>query len=736
MATENIIIRISAKGARAVVGGFRGIGGAAGRAGRNVGQFGGILQAAVGAGAVRQMAKAADQFTNINNRLRLISTGTDNLGALNEAVFAQAQRTRVEYETQAGLVSRIARASKDLGATQGQVLKVSEAVAQTFAISGASTQETAAASIQLGQALASGTLRGDELRSILENNARLSQTIAEGMGISVGELRTLGAEGKLTSKEVFGAILGDVERLNDEFSTLGPTFEQGMTQAQNAFIQIAGDLDLGNILGQAASDLASSITEARPAITEFVGSARILVSSIFGEIEQLVIGVQLGLNTVQGTAITVGNAIEDFFGDLEPEDFEQINSVIADRLALEKALGESQTRQEDLIKAQTTELLAQLAQMRKNKEAADALLEDVPDELEIEVTFTADDKKFADKLIDDLISDIQEIENTIVEVERLAPLGAFEDTEGIDRAAEVIAALKQDLFDIQGGDEALDLFEGTITDVEDLQNQIARVKELSAGGFFDIEGVDQSKRVLASLNDELRALQGGDEADSFVDRVRTDVEQLEIDIARVQELAALGFFEEGEDILVLERLGEELKKAQDELNVLNEFSKQAARNMQDSFAEFLFDPFEDGLRGMAQGFIDSLRKMAAELLAQQLLLSFFKSLSNQGGGIGQVGTAFLQGISGNAMGGSVQQGQPRIVGERGPEVFVPSQNGQIQNNTAMSQGGGQAAAPIIIVEQDPQAVVTALGTASGRSEIFKAVQADPAQFRAVLGVAQ
>ena len=117
--------------------------------------------------------------------------------------------------------------------------------------------------------------------------------------------------------------------------------------------------------------------------------------------------------------------------------------------------------------------------------------------------------------------------------------------------------------------------------------------------------------------------------------------------------------------------------------------------------------------------------------------AFFNAAAGAtGGGVGGFFTAAAKSFapSGNAMGGGIPAGQSRLVGERGPELFTPSQNGQVTPNSQI--GGQQAAPPIVIVEQDPQAIVAAMGTAAGRQQIITAIQADPAIFRAALGVAQ
>lgn len=117
------------------------------------------------------------------------------------------------------------------------------------------------------------------------------------------------------------------------------------------------------------------------------------------------------------------------------------------------------------------------------------------------------------------------------------------------------------------------------------------------------------------------------------------------------------------------------------------FAQEAARSMQAAFADFLFDPFENGLKGMLAGFLNVIRRMLAELLAQQLLTAFFGAFAGGSGIVGQFASAALAGLQPRAKGGPVTGSTPYLVGERGPELFIPSTGGSIVPNGA-GMGGG------------------------------------------------
>ena len=175
-------------------------------------------------------------------------------------------------------------------------------------------------------------------------------------------------------------------------------------------------------------------------------------------------------------------------------------------------------------------------------------------------------------------------------------------------------------------------------------------------------------------------------------------------------------------------LPETVKQAADQMTV---FADQAARNMQDAFAEFLFDPFDGGIRGMVTNFVTALRKMASEMLASQLLNMLGGSLKGQSGFLGVLGTA-LTGIKPRADGGPVSGGSTYLVGERGPELFVPRQSGSIVPNDRM-QASAPAQQNIRIVNTiDPAFVGDYMASPSGEQVILNVIKRNPSMMRSVV----
>jgi phage-related minor tail protein len=129
---------------------------------------------------------------------------------------------------------------------------------------------------------------------------------------------------------------------------------------------------------------------------------------------------------------------------------------------------------------------------------------------------------------------------------------------------------------------------------------------------------------------------------------------------------------------------------------MTEFAKQAAQSIQSSFADFLFDPFQNGLKGMLSGFLTVIRRMLAEVAASAILKSVFGPYQGKGGFPGAVADALLT----RASGGPVSAGTPYLVGERGPELFVPGTSGGIMPNNRLANmgGGGVTVAPVYNID--------------------------------------
>lgn len=193
--------------------------------------------------AVRQLQLLTDTYTNLQNRLRTVTESQEQLAATTSELFDIANRTRSAYEGTAETYARVALAVKDLQITSEQTLQFTESLNQAIILSGASAAEAQAGLIQLSQGLASGTLRGDELRSVLEQLPAVADVISRGLGVTRGELRKLGEEGRINAEVVLGAFAQAREELNERFAKTIPTVGQAFVVLRNNIIEFLGGLD-------------------------------------------------------------------------------------------------------------------------------------------------------------------------------------------------------------------------------------------------------------------------------------------------------------------------------------------------------------------------------------------------------------------------------------------------------------------------------------------------------------
>jgi|GEM_PF-767248 len=215
---------------------------------------------------IREAAQAVEQYDQLTNRLRLVTENTAQLAYAQQSIGAIAQASYQSLDTTAQVYQRIAQNAKALGLTFAEVGSITETVAKTVALSGVSAEAASAALTQFGQALASGTLRGDELNSILEQTPALAQAVARGLGVSTAELRAMGAEGKLTSQAIIGALENQKQAVDELASSLEVTGGQALQAFGNSLTMAIGKLD--NATG-ASSMFAESVLSLSRALDGF-----------------------------------------------------------------------------------------------------------------------------------------------------------------------------------------------------------------------------------------------------------------------------------------------------------------------------------------------------------------------------------------------------------------------------------------------------------------------------------
>lgn len=229
------------------------------------GAFGGLKQilATLGIAALmREFISLADTNTQLNNSLRLVTSGEQELIETRRTLFELSQRTAASTQSTIQLYSRLSRATEDLNYNQEDLLRVTETVNKAIALSGVSAASAEASLIQLSQGLASGTLRGDELNSVLEQTPALARAIADGMGVTIGQLRALGAEGEITAQTVVDSLLKMSGEVDQQFSSVILTVSQSWILVKNAVLEAVGSFDQATGISQTFAKALQSIAQA------------------------------------------------------------------------------------------------------------------------------------------------------------------------------------------------------------------------------------------------------------------------------------------------------------------------------------------------------------------------------------------------------------------------------------------------------------------------------------------
>lgn len=205
--------------------------------------IGGYVRAALAALGTFQSARMVDEWAGVEARVGLVTDGINEQRRALERLYGMSQASGQDYLSTGDLFTAVQRNRKELGLQLDQSLQLTDTIGKLLTIGGGSATGQQAALIQLSQALGSGVLRGEELNSILEQAPRLAQAIAEGFGVSVGQLRTLGQEGRLTSKELAEGLLKQAENLNEEFERMPKTFGRGITMMRNSYGRFINELN-------------------------------------------------------------------------------------------------------------------------------------------------------------------------------------------------------------------------------------------------------------------------------------------------------------------------------------------------------------------------------------------------------------------------------------------------------------------------------------------------------------
>ncbi|WP_251268903.1 tape measure protein, partial [Enterobacter hormaechei] len=218
----------------------------------------------------RAFLVAADNMSQLNARIERLTGSAATASQTMQSLMRISSATGGSLQDTAKLWETLSTALRDTGATNGQIIQLTETLQKIGRIGGSSTEEMANALRQFGQSISSGTVRAEEFNSILEQMPELARQIAAGMGVSIGELRQLMLDGKLTAEDALNAIQKQTGSVNAEFEKLPRTLAQANTALTNSFLSM---IDSVNQATGASTGLVAVIDSMTAALDRLVGKA-------------------------------------------------------------------------------------------------------------------------------------------------------------------------------------------------------------------------------------------------------------------------------------------------------------------------------------------------------------------------------------------------------------------------------------------------------------------------------
>lgn len=268
---------------------------------------------------VAELGKLADTSKQLDAQLRLATNGFGTFSKAQDDTRKIAALTRSSLEATTSLYGNFARASEQTGRSQADAARATETFSKALKIGGADANAAASATLQFGQALASGALRGDEFNSIAEASPRIVKLIADSMGVTQGAVRALAAEGKLTSDVLFRALTDRkfTAAIDSDFQQLPATFGEAMQQIENAAVITFGAFDKGGQFSNAIVNILSDGTTSFTGLEDLARDFGVETRAVFD-----------GLGNLFDPIGASGNAVFDALGIKIFSVKEQIESIL------------------------------------------------------------------------------------------------------------------------------------------------------------------------------------------------------------------------------------------------------------------------------------------------------------------------------------------------------------------------------------------------------------------------
>lgn len=650
--------------------------------------LGGLAIADIG----RRVVEQADAYANLNARLRLVTrTSTEFITAQRE-LFAISQQTGTGLQATTDLFGSLARSTEALGVSQSEVLGVTQTINQALAVSGTSAGNAAAALVQLGQGFASGTLRGEELNSVLEQAPRLARAIADGLGVSVGQLRQLGQEGQLTGEKVFQALQKSAGAIKQEFGQLPLTVGRASTEAGNALLRLIGTIDSTS---KATNGLAETIQGAAGFFTELADEIR----KVSEGQESLSLIANAFVTATEAVKI-LGANVKFVFGGVGRE----VGAIAAQIVALGRLDIQGFNAISEAVKEDARRARAELDAFERRVLNRTPL----PDLGQTDSRELARRGRVAPAFGTPAVTPTPTRTGTRARSTR--------EPERPFVGPEIPDSLKNALSQIERTDVV------KIAALREELQQLLSIKASGSGGAGIDEAIQSVNEELDKLNPSLQAANAaqaelvallGDTPSARIEEAQRQVALLVAELDKTADPGRQQRIREAIDA-VGERAGFNATTAVAEIEKVDKFTEQASENIQRALGQELANVLDGNFKNIGDSFTRTINRMVAEALAADINRALFGNVGKGGGLFNSIidfGASLFGGSSGGginggsilpnslrggrASGGTVSAGGLYPINERGAEILsigskdyltVGGQGGKV----TPIEGGGQS----------------------------------------------
>lgn len=321
------------KGARNAGSGMKNAGGAASGLKTSMSMLAGAISVSLIIEWGKRFLEVADNMTQLQARIARLSTDAKTANETFSSLANIASTTGASLSDTTKLWETLTSSLKEAGATNAQVLNLTDTLQKIGRIGGSSTEEMANALRQFGQSIASGTIRAEEFNSILEQMPELARQIAAGLGISMGELRARMLDGKLTAEDALNAIQDRTSVVNAEFEKLPRTMDQAVGSLEVSFSKLV--VAVNDATG--ASKTAVEIIDQLAKYIDFLGDKSTSTSDKILSLATVISKLNPGAWAQMG--------VDALFGDDDIEKQKQYNDQV-ERFVKASAEGYEQTKKQ------------------------------------------------------------------------------------------------------------------------------------------------------------------------------------------------------------------------------------------------------------------------------------------------------------------------------------------------------------------------------------------------------